>query len=129
MIITLRRARKKMKDYIVPACLTVFNFLFVGLITWFIKVKAKSDKADVENIVEVIVDERLKAKMKPVEKDLKEIKQTVQLLQTSHQVSQANFNNLIDVLTELKEDVKTSRKENRENFLLIFGKLETKKDK
>jgi len=59
-----------MKDYIVPACLTVFNFLFIGLVTWVARIKAKSDKSDVKKIVK----DELKDTIKAVE-DLQESRQ------------------------------------------------------
>ena len=113
-----------MKEYVVPICLTVFNVLFLGLISWIVKVKAKSDKADVEKIV----DKKIKHEMKTYEDDIREIKQTTHFLQTavskietSQEVDKEKFNNLIEL-------IKTSRQENRENFILIFDKLDKTKD-
>jgi len=57
MIITLYRARKKMKDFIVPGCLALFTIFF----HWIGRIKSKADKADVKKIVKDELRETIKA--------------------------------------------------------------------
>ena len=79
MRLTPTRPFKTMKDYVVPICLTVFNVLFLGLISWIVKVKAKSDKADVKKIV--------KEELKDTHKDITWVKEAIHDIQLYNQLS------------------------------------------
>ena len=68
-----------MKDYVVPICLTVFNVVFLGLISWIVKVKAKSDKADVKKIV--------KEELEDTHKDITWVKEAIHDIQLYNQLS------------------------------------------
>ena len=57
------------KDFIVPTCLVAFSS-FVG---WFIRIKAKADKAETINLIE----SESKDKMKPLEERVAAIESTI----------------------------------------------------
>jgi len=75
-----------MKEYIIPICTTVFNFLVLGLITWFFKVKAKSDKSDVEKIVKNELKGPLE-KIEELEAGVDFLKEAIQDIHTYNKLS------------------------------------------
>lgn len=127
------------KEIVIPICLILFS-LFVG---WIQRIKAKSDKAEMKELIEV----EKKAFMKPVEKRIKEIEQTchflqngIQRLETDKEVEKERSKSMIEALNrnsdlfekftnKIEDMFEKQESKTRENFLLIFDKLEKKQDR
>lgn len=127
------------QEIIIPVCLILFS-VFVG---WVQRTKAKSDKAEIKEVIEV----DLKAYMIPIEKRMKEVEQTnqylrtgVQRLETSNEVEKERSKSMIEALNrnsdlfekftnKIEDMFEKQESKNRENFLLIFEKLEKKQDR
>ena len=119
--------------------ITIALFVIMLIVSLFtaksaktIKLQAKADKADVEKIV----DKKIRHEMRPLEEDIREIKQTTHFLQvaiknieTSQEVDKEKFNHVTEMLSSLIQHTETARKESRENFIMIFEKLDKKADK
>jgi len=105
--------------------------------------KAKADKADVVTII----DDELKGKMKPVDKRLKDVEQTqsflktgLQRLETNSEVEKERNKAMIEALnrnsdlfekftTKIEALFEKQDDKNRDNFKLIFDRLDKKADK
>ena len=127
------------KEIVIPICLILFS-LFVG---WVLRIKARSDKTEIKELIEA----EQKAFMEPVEKRMKEIEQTchflqsgIQRLETDKEVEKERSKAMIDALnrnselfekftTKIEAIIEKQDSKYRDNFLLIFDKLEKKQDR
>ena len=89
------------------------------------KVQAKADRADVEKIV----DKKIKQEMKPLEQDIREIKQTTHFLQTAVGKMESERENDKENRQSLTKLIETLRTESNDHFILILNKLDKKQDK
>ena len=120
-----------MKDYVVPICLTVFNVLFLGSISWIAKVKAKSDKADVKKIVK----EELKDTHKDIEANLDSItwvKEAIHDIQLYNQLSaekskntRRNIQETLEAQVEDFKDFMKTQKLHNDEVLKSLSELVT----
>jgi len=117
-----------MKDYILPICITVFNCLFLGLVAWVVRIKAKSDKAEMKEVVE--------AEIKPIVDKMEMTEDRVRNLETKNEVDDLRFDNLLEAIVrnnDLSKDIKRMIEkhdtQNRASFISIFKILEKKQDK
>lgn len=125
--------------------------LFIGAIGLYVKLKTKADKADTMKEVDKKLTEELKPiikSMEEYERDIKElrkdelepIKQNINILMREQDVMNTILSTLVKTLDrnheesnrnhiEIKEIMKERDRSYKENFLLLFEKLERKVDK
>ena len=90
------------------------TIILMALITAVMRLKAKSDKADMK----AEIDNRVK----PLEAK-------VNVLTTDQIISQNNYIGISQSLNEIKDLIKEKDSKNTDNFNRIYEKLDTKQDK
>lgn len=92
--------------------------LFIGAIGLYVKLKTKSDKTDIMDAV--------REEVKPLKKDIIE-------LQRDKAVMNNTLQTLVSAIAsnhaEIKDIMRERDKSYKENFLLLFNKIDTKQDK
>jgi len=117
-----------MKDFIVPGCLAAFT-IFIG---WVGRIKAKSDKSDVEKIVKdelIATNEEIESLKKTQEFFTVAIQEITKYNELAAEKSKNTRRNIQDTLERQEKTFKDFADEQRihnDKLLEIVGKLTTK---
>lgn len=103
------------KEIIVPACL----FGFTSFVGWFIRIKAKADKAETINLIE----SESKGKMKAIKERLSSVEDSIRTIENSHDRRFDKMDSKFDLMMSEMKNQGDSMKRQADHIVKVFQEI------